>query len=370
MSRSRLPRLCILFGALVTLVAFCLAGCGVTATAAPPAKSTSSPRSAVHSVAPQSTASPLRTATDGVQNRPLPSTGCDKPAPVAAGSSVVEKMLSGGVTRLYRIHVPRRYAPRVPIPLVLNFHGHGSYAAAQELLTGFSILADRYDFLVVYPQGTVGADGRTGWGSGGRGRPTSNDVLFISDLLTQVQADYCVDPQRIYATGFSNGGGMTALLACQLAGRIAAFAPVSGSYYPHTGGCLPGRPVSLLEFHGTSDSIVPYYGRSSVDLLPVSSWLSEWAKRDSCAADPTLQAERGWVTRYTWTGCAAGAAIVHYRISGWGHHWPALPITTAQEAQNSDVPVASVLIWDFFVAHPLPTTPIRPGSTVSRVVAG
>lgn len=365
---SRIPRLCVLFCALVALF---LTGCATVASAASSGKSTTS-RAALHSAVPQSTASPLTTDTAGVQNRPLPSAGCGKQAPVASGSSVVERMLSGGVERLYRIHVPRGYAPRMPIPLVLNFHGHGSYAAAQERLTGFSILADRYDFLVVYPQGSVGTDDRYGWDSGGHGRPTSNDVLFVSDLLTQVQAKYCVDPQRIYATGFSNGGGMTALLSCQLAGRVAAFAPVSGSYYPHVGGCLPGRPVSLMEFHGTADTTVPYGGRPSADLLSVPTWLSQWAQRDSCAAEPKIQAERGRVTLYTWTGCTAGAEIMHYRISGWGHHWPALPIMTTQEqeAQTSGVPVASVLIWDFFAAHPLPTAPTRPSSTANPVLAG
>jgi len=36
--------------------------------------------------------------------------------------------------------------------------------------------------------------------------------------LTTLQRQMCVDPQRIYATGYSNGGGMANLLACKLAG--------------------------------------------------------------------------------------------------------------------------------------------------------
>jgi polyhydroxybutyrate depolymerase len=66
-----------------------------------------------------------------------------------------------------------------------------------------------------------------------------NDILFVSDLLTHLQGMLCIDPYHIYAPGFSNGGGMTNLLACRLAERIAAFAPVSGSYPPVPGGCHP-----------------------------------------------------------------------------------------------------------------------------------
>lgn len=335
-----------------------LSGCATGNTSA---KSATLPPASVHRIAPRGTVSPRQAGGAGVLNHPLASTGCGKPSPVPAGTSVVAQLLSGGLQRIYRVHVPRGYTPRLPFPLVLNFHGHGSNGANQERMTGFSLLADRHGFLVVYPQGTLGPDGWTGWASGGPNRPTSNDVLFVSDLLTKMQEEFCVDPLRIFATGFSNGGAMTAVLACHLAGRIAAFAPVSGSYYPQADGCLPGRPVSVLEFHGSGDTVVPYGGRMTTRLLPVATWLQQWVSRDSCADRPSMQAMAGHVTVYTWTDCAAGAVVEHYRIAGWGHRWPALPATSPQEADGGGVPIASVLIWKFFEAHPLPT-PAKPVS--------
>lgn len=348
--------------ALCALLSLCLAGC---ALAANPAKPAPLSRTGVHGIAPQGTAAPLRTDTFGVQNRPLASAGCGKVSPVPAGTTAARQLVSGGRKRSYRVHVPRGYTSLLSVPLVLSFHGHGSNAAAQERMTGFSLLADRYGFLAVYPQGIVGPDGRTGWASGGPGRPAGNDVLFTSDLLTALQGEFCVDPLRIFATGFSNGGGMTALLACELAGRIAAFAPVSGSYYPLPGGCQPGRPVPVLEFHGTRDFTVPYGGRAATDLLPVPEWLRQWAGRDACAADPSERAMAGRVTVYTWTGCAAGAVVEHYRITSWGHHWPALPAADAPAMDGAGAPVASVLIWQFFVAHPLPATLASPSVKAS-----
>ena len=97
---------------------------------------------------------------------PITSTGCGKPSLVAPGTSVNQAMLSGGITRSYVLHIPRSYLDTTAHALVLNFHGHGSTAANQEYLTGFSTLADAYDIIVVYPQGMVGPDHHTGWESG------------------------------------------------------------------------------------------------------------------------------------------------------------------------------------------------------------
>ncbi|HKD77273.1 MAG TPA: hypothetical protein VKB76_17345, partial [Ktedonobacterales bacterium] len=129
--------------------------------------------------------------------------GCHKPSPVAPGTSATESLRSGGLLRYYRIHVPRGYQPQQPIPLVLNFHGHGSSDYVQERGTHFSTLADQDDFLVAYPQGIIGPDKNTGWDTGRHKDPKSNDVLFVNDLIGALQRQWCIDTDRIYATGFS-----------------------------------------------------------------------------------------------------------------------------------------------------------------------
>jgi polyhydroxybutyrate depolymerase len=240
-------------------------------------------------------------------------------------------------------------------PLLLSFHGHGGTAAHQERVTGFSQLADQAGFLVAYPQGAVGTDGLTGWASGGVGRPTVNDVLFVSELLSNLQAQVCVNPKRIYATGFSNGGGMTSLLACDLPDRIAAFASVAGSYYVPEGGCHPSRPVPILEFHGTSDPVVPYAGRPAQGELGVMEWLDEWAARDACGASPLTTALRNGITQLIWSDCAHGASVVHYRLTDGLHTWPTQSTSGTQQLPRSDTALnATILIWHFFEAHALP----------------
>jgi len=145
---------------------------------------------------------PLPEAT--IFTTPISSAGCGKPVPAPPGKSVYETVFSGGLTRTYLLHVPPGYQASSSAAVVLDFHGHGSNASQQEHRSGMSLLSDQQGFIAVYPQGLVGPDGRTGWATGAGNSPQVNDVLFVSDLLNHLQGIFCIDPRRIYATGFSN----------------------------------------------------------------------------------------------------------------------------------------------------------------------
>jgi polyhydroxybutyrate depolymerase len=283
---------------------------------------------------------------------PIASSGCGKHAPFAPGLSENQTISSGGYERLYRIHLPSGYRSNVAQPLVLNFHGHGSTAEIQEKLTKLSLLADQQDFLAAYPQGMIGSDHLSGWATGSAWDPQVNDVLFVSNLLNRLQAQFCIDPLRIYAMGFSNGGGMTNLLATRMAGRIAAFASVSGSYYPIAGDYHPERPVPFLEIHGTADRIVPYDGSRAKDYSPVTSWLLSWVQRDHCSSRLDIFLKLKTMIGEQWLDCQAGATIIHYRILHEGHRWPRV-LFPEQMQQKWRFVTATTLIWQFFQDHPI-----------------
>jgi polyhydroxybutyrate depolymerase len=265
-------------------------------------------------------------------------------------------LISGGYVRAYRLHLPSGYRDNVKQALVLNFHGHGSTATGQEKLTQLSRLADQQDFIAVYPQGIIGPDHRSGWSTGPIWDPHVNDVLFASDLLNQLQAELCVDPLRIYAMGFSNGGGMTNPLAARMAGRIAAFASVSGSYYPVAGGYHPPRPVPLLEIHGTADQIVPYNGDRAKDYASVTRWLLGWVQRDHCSSRPDIFLKQRTMLGEEWESCQSGAVIIHYRILHEQHVWPSV-LFMEETPHGIRLVSATALIWRFFQHHPMPIEP-------------
>jgi len=280
--------------------------------------------------------------------------GCGRPSSVAPGATAdasiqADPALSAGeIRRTYRVHLPTAYTPDTATAVVLAFHGHGGDSAVMEGMTDFSALADRESFIAVYPQGLAGRDGRPFWADIGTIDLGIDDVRFVGDLLDALEGAFCVDTARIYVTGFSNGGGMTALLACRLSDRIAAFAPVAGDFYAVPGGCDPGRPVPILDIHGTADRVVTYYGIPEAinprwPLPSIPMWLRAWAARDGCTDDPSTTAIDAGVTELEWTGCVANGAVVHYRIEGGGHDWPAAIQGRA---------VAAVM-WDFFRSHSL-----------------
>ncbi len=288
----------------------------------------------------------------GIVSTPIATTGCGKASPVAAGSTADLTLTSGGLQRTYRLHVPTTYNLDRETPLVLDIPGHGETALQQEHYSAYSALADQQNFLVVYPQGVVGPDGKLGWATYGKNDPTVNDVLFFSDLLTAVQQQWCVDARRIYATGISNGGGMTNLLACQMAGRITAFAPVAAAIYPIPGGCHPARPVPYLEFHGTSDPLVRYTGNTVLQFLPVMQTMQDWATRDGCSSGPSTFFQQADVTGFEWTNCQGGVIVQHYRIAGGGHTWPGAIIPTPLGATTHTIS-ATTLGWQFFQRYQL-----------------
>ena len=278
--------------------------------------------------------------------RPAPRGGCGTTPDVEPGTTEHRELTSGGRTREFLVHVPENYDPDRATPVVLSFHGHNRTAEYQERLSRFSEL----DTIAIYPQGLVGTDGGTAW----QGAPYSadaDDVRFTEDLLDRVEDDFCVDTDRVYAAGKSNGGGFTNVLACRSGDRIAAFAPVAGAYYPQSGKCSPSEPVPMISFHGTADDTIPYDGNPEKGLPAIPDWLDGWAERDECSPDPVTEHPQDLVTQQRWEGCADRGALVHYRIDELGHDWPSR--SSNPDSDDPTVIEATPLIWKFFQQHPL-----------------
>ena len=65
-----------------------------------------------------------------------------------------------GVRRSYLVHVPPRYDPATPTPVVLAFHGGGANADNMVVFSGLNEKADHAGFIVVYPAGSGRQIGR------------------------------------------------------------------------------------------------------------------------------------------------------------------------------------------------------------------
>jgi polyhydroxybutyrate depolymerase len=268
---------------------------------------------------------------------PAPPPGGAHPCarPVVAGGTRLQ-IASGGLTRTAILHLPPRIATGRRIPLVVALHGAGGSGPFMQRYSGFSALADAKGFAVVYPS-AVGPHPR--WTLNDDNPAAPNDVLFVRDMLNAVEQRVCVDRDRVYAAGVSNGGGLAAHLACRLANRFAAIVSVAGSYDSVTT-CAPQRPVSVLEIHGTADGTVAYDS--------VNDFLTGWAQRDGCAGGPALATVAPGVERFDWAPCTRGTEVEHLRIDGGTHAWPgATPPDPGPPAPIS----ATREAWRFFAAH-------------------
>ena len=136
----------------------------------------------------------------------------------------------------------------------------------------------------------------------------------LRGVLSHVESTLCVDQNRLFVTGYSNGAVMASVLACVDAAQVAAIAPVSGIANPAN--CKPSRPVSVVAFHGTSDPLIPYTGGLGAEAyklplpagtkgnlsqllgnnvpqstkgpsIPTST--AAWATRDGCASSSTTR---------------------------------------------------------------------------------
>jgi polyhydroxybutyrate depolymerase len=201
------------------------------------------------------------------------------------------------------LHVP----PHAPLGLVLAFHGAGMTGQAMADYSGLSSAADPFGFAVLYPDAARGHFWSLNKKMGTR------VIEALRALLPRVLAAACTD--RIFATGVSNGGGFAARVGCEL--DVVAIAPVAGGYRALDP--CHGR-TSVLEIHGTADTVVPYQGKKPDFRGSVPRYLRGWARRDECSRAVTTHPRR-FVTRVRYA-CPDGLVVEHLRLTGTDHGWP------------------------------------------------
>ena len=314
------------------------------------------------------------------------SSGAGLTASALPGTSVDLELAHGGLIRSYRLHLPARSDGGSPAPLWLHVHGYTGSARHSDGWTGLSELSDREGFVLVFPQGTsfeasIGPPGRsrnatiTSWNDLACSAPLQpevpacredanpypcppecgtcgpcnwcschDDVGYIAALIDHLSAELCIDTDRVFASGYSNGGMFVHRLGCALGEHLAAVAPMHG-YLARGFNCAAEAPgPSMLLVGGTSDRTVPIDGSHASDGYIYTSQegvAEEWAEAQSCSAEP-VAVETPWDGRrelscVEYPGCAGDRAV---RSCSWdgAHVWP------RDEAGN----FGGELMWRFF----------------------
>jgi polyhydroxybutyrate depolymerase len=289
------------------------------------------------------------TASDGA----TPSTpSCSGKTGVAGDRPVT--LTVAGKERTFDLHVPAKYDASKRTPLVFLFHGYTQTAAQIATATHFAATADARGMIVAFPTG-ISNSFNAGDCCGTAVSDKIDDVAFTRAMITAIDAEYCVDAKRVFSTGFSNGGFLSYFLACELADKIAAVAPVSGGLRVDPAACKPKRPVPLLHIHGTNDIVVPYNGGGAGNARPVTESVGAFKTKNGCTAGAgKVVYTKGDVSCTKWDGCAANADVELCTVTGGGHQWPGgdtFPFYGGSTSQNIS---ASEAVADFFEAHPMP----------------
>ena len=263
--------------------------------------------------------------------------------------------------------------------MLVVLHGRSSNGQRMADLTRFNLRADKYGFVVVYPEVR-----RKQWNYlhgilGFKEQP--NDSEFLLKITKAIKSKYSIDNKRIYVTGISNGGFMVQRLACYAPEKFAAFASVAaGGYAAMPTECVNKGPVNMLYMHGTADGKVPWEGLGITDddgnqqlvTMSIANSVKFWANRNQCSPDvaskeiPAKGSSPGTrVKIFSSNDCIGNAEVVLYAIIGGGHNWPGAPdiIPPSIAGQvNMDIH-ASDVIWSFFSTKGQRTA--RSGPTVS-----
>jgi polyhydroxybutyrate depolymerase len=275
-------------------------------------------------------------------------TGCAAQSAAQSGTST-HSIRFDGIERSYIVTAP---AITEPVPLVVMLHGGFGSASQAEQGYGWDELADTEGFVVVYPDG-LGKAWNVGDGCCGEpGQRGIDDVGFVSAVVAEVSETYAIDPDRVFATGMSNGAMMSYRLACDTT-LFAAIAPVAGTL---VGDCDSPEPVSVLAIHGTADDRVRMdglegAGAAHIDGMDIASLHELWLEADGCPA-PTVTTESPVTTS---SASCDEHSVSLITVDGAGHQWPGSTRNRAQERLGTDVPSdaldATATIWEFFAAQ-------------------
>ncbi|MGE5235150.1 MAG: alpha/beta hydrolase family esterase [Acidobacteriota bacterium] len=300
-----------------------------------------------------------------------------------------QTLVHDGTTRYFRFYVPAGLPDRPPV--VFLFHG-GTQSMRKIFRTAaggtqtWQELADEERFLLIVPNGTNAGTGDArgddqNWNDcraepGGRDS-RADDVGFSTALIDWADREIGIDRGRVYATGASNGGGMTYRLAIAAPERFAAVAVFIMNLAAGSECGAPAHPVPILICNGTADPLVPWGGGGVVrgrrgEVISAADTLALWRQADLATAPPVevtrfpdiSRDDGSTVTCERFAPRAGGAEVVFCTVAGGGHTMPSREHPVPRWArvlvgsQNQDVEGARVA-WEFLRRHRLAGPPPR-----------
>ena len=264
------------------------------------------------------------------------------------------------IEREFILYIPENLEDNASLVFVL--HGYTGSAIDIMNYSGMNTVADENGFAVCYPQGVEDNFGNTFFNVGYafQENETVNDVGFIVSLAEYLQSTYSLSTTNTFATGMSNGGDMSYMLACQASNTFRAIAPVAGAIFEDIyNSCNPVNPIPVFETHGTNDDVTlfegdPYNNDGWGVYLDIPSTIDYFVNQNNLTTMnvenlPDINENDGsTIESYIYSSTETTNEVWLYKVINGGHDWPGA-------YGNMDVNISEE-IWDFFSLMSLSNT--------------
>ena len=228
-----------------------------------------------------------------------------------------------------KVYYPDSYNPNEPLPLIMALHGYTSNGSGCENRFQLRQYVDSRRFIYFTPEGSINSQGWQYWNGTDvccdYEDSNPDDSGYLQTLIAQISALLAVDTQRISSVGYSNGGFMSHRLACEVPELFASIVSIAGLNWQNPSNCPANEPVSVLQIHGTNDTIIPYsWGLN----LGAESSARHWAGVGQCDTAPDLSLPNinlttsiagNETTRAIWRNCNPGGDSELWSVWGGTH---------------------------------------------------
>ncbi|PZS26837.1 MAG: PHB depolymerase esterase [Pseudonocardiales bacterium] len=227
-------------------------------------------------------------------------------------------------------------------PLVVALHGCTQSASDYYSHSGWPQLADRGGFALVFPQQASANNSQQcfNWYTPSKDGRGQGEAASVMSMVTYAEAQYGVDPARVFVTGLSAGGGMTSDLLADYPDVFAGGAIDSGlpaqcaSSLSEASTCqyndrklTPGQWAQKVYdshpgYSGPWPRVAIWQGSADFTVYPVNAseerdqWTQVWGIGQAASSTRSLP---GGTTESTYNDSRGQPAVALFSISGMGH---------------------------------------------------